>query len=277
MRIAAIAVTALVLLAPIGAKAQDSQTLADIRQELTVLNVEVQRLKREMSTTGGPSVNVTGTSVLDRISGIEAELQRLTAQTEQLDFRIKRVVEDGTNRIGDLEFRLVELEGGDVSKLGETSTLGGVEATPPPVTGLGTGGPAAQPPATELAIGEESDFNAASTALSDGDNAGAAQKFAAFIDAYPGSPLAAQANLQLGRAHDNLGDTRAAARAYLASFTADSTGPDAPEALFQLGAGLGRLGQVEQACVTLGEVGARFPLAEATTRARAEMAALGCS
>ncbi len=76
---------------------------------------------------------------------------------------------------------------------------------------------------------------------------------------------------------DGLGDTREAARAYLASFTADVTGPIAPDALFQLGAALGRLGQTDQACITLGEVGVRFPAADAAGSARQEMATLGCS
>ena len=48
----ALLIAALFLGAP--AVAQDrAQTLADIRQELTVLYVEMQRLKRELSTTGG--------------------------------------------------------------------------------------------------------------------------------------------------------------------------------------------------------------------------------
>ena len=123
---------------PVTAQAQDAQTLADVRQELTVLNVEVQKLRRELSTTGGASVAVTGGSVLERVNAMESELQRLTSKTEELENRINRVVTDGTNRIGDLEFRLVELEGGDVGSLGQTSTLGGGEkpATMAPATPL---------------------------------------------------------------------------------------------------------------------------------------------
>ena len=110
---------------PVTAQAQDAQTLADVRQELTVLNVEVQKLRRELSTTGGASVAVTGGSVLERVNAMESELQRLTSKTEELENRINRVVADGTNRIGDLEFRLVELEGGDLSKLKRVVKLTG--------------------------------------------------------------------------------------------------------------------------------------------------------
>ncbi|HBB83852.1 MAG TPA: tol-pal system protein, partial [Sulfitobacter sp.] len=50
---------------PAALMAQDNdQTLADIRQQLTVLSVEVQKLRRELSTTGGGSVETGGNSVL---------------------------------------------------------------------------------------------------------------------------------------------------------------------------------------------------------------------
>ncbi|HHN72642.1 MAG TPA: tol-pal system protein YbgF, partial [Thermopetrobacter sp.] len=249
------------------------QTLADIRQELTVLNVEIQRLKRELSTTGAPMVNLAGTDILDRIAAIEAELQRLTAETEALGHRIERIVADGTNRIGDLEFRLVELEGGDVSKLGETTTLGGDVS---PAAAPGPADPQADPGAAELAVGERADFEAAQRALAEGDYRRAADLLARFDQTYPGSPLGPRAHLQRGRALDGLGDTREAARAYLKSFTAAPTGDTAPEALYRLGAALGRLRQGSQACVTLGEVGVRFPGAPEVALAREEMQSLGC-
>ncbi|WP_424980555.1 tol-pal system protein YbgF [Leisingera sp. S232] len=264
-----------VLLLPLPLAAQDSQTLADIRQELTVLHVEIQRLKRELSTTGTPSADVSGDTVLDRVAAIESELQRLTLQTEQMNHRIDRIVTDGTNRIGDLEFRLVELEGGDVAALEETTTLGGGDlpavASPGGVNGTGdtSGG--------ELAIGEQADFDAAEKLLADGVYQDAAEKFAAFNQAYPGSPLAPAAEFSRGKALDGLGDTREAARAYLAAFTGNSAGPVAPKALLELGAALGRLGQAKQACVTLAEVGVRFPGAAQKAEAAAEMTKLGCS
>ncbi|TMV07694.1 tol-pal system protein YbgF [Ruegeria sediminis] len=275
MRIAALVLIAAVATAGMAC-AQDQQTLADIRQELTVLHVEIQRLKREFSTTGAPSPNLAGSSVLERVDAIEAELQRLTSLTEQLNQRIENIVADGTNRIGDLEFRLVELEGGDLGALGETSTLGGdqggtsVVSTPTP----------AVPPAggsEELAVGERAEFDAASKALDEGDFQTAASLLANFEANYPGSPLAPEANLKRGRALEGLGDTREAARAFLASFTGDSEGPVAPQALFELGAALGRLGQIDQACITLGEVSVRFPSSDSVSKASQEMAALGCT
>lgn len=262
---------------PMPVQAQDQQTLADVRQELTVLYVEVQKLKRELSTTGGPTVDVTGDSVLDRVAAIEAELQRLTAKSEELENRVNRVVSDGTNRIGDLEFRLVELEGGDVSQLGETTTLGGGVIAPAPVATVPEPAETAPNSSGELAVGEEADFQAAAQALQEGDNSRAVDLFAQFNQSYPGSPLAAKADLNRGRALAASGDTREAARAYLASFSADSTGADAPAALYELGAALGQLGQTSQACLTLAEVAVRFPSSEMVSSAQQEMATLGCS
>ncbi|WP_322864968.1 tol-pal system protein YbgF [Aquicoccus sp. G2-2] len=258
-----------------GVSAQDrADTLADIRQELTVLHVEVQKLKRELSTTGGAAA-ISGGSVLDRVSAIENELEGLTAKTENLEHRLNAVVKDGSNRIADLEFRLVELEGGDVSKLSEGTTLGGDVGAGETESGvMPTETPDRDAP--QLAMGEQADFDAAQKALKAGENADAAKKFATFNQTYPGSPMAAAANLGRGRALEAQGDLTEAARAYLQAFQIEPNGESAPDALYYLGHGLGRLGQTKEACVTLAEVGVRFPGGEAETRANEEASRLGC-
>ncbi|MEM6371770.1 MAG: tetratricopeptide repeat protein [Pseudomonadota bacterium] len=272
VRLIAILVLALGVVVPHGAEAQDS-TLADIRQELTVLFVEVQRLKRELSTTGGTAPNVGTGDTLSRIAAIESELQRLTGKSEELEFRIGRVIADGTNRIGDLEFRLCELEAGcDIGALGETPTLGGGD---PPTSAPIAPAPGTQPE-TQLAANEQADFERAQEALAARDFRTAADQFATFNETYPGGPLAIEATLRRGEALEGLGDVREGARAYLLAFTLDQQGPLAPEALFRLGNALGRLGQTSEACVTLGEVNIRFPWATAVADAQAAMRNLGC-
>ncbi|MEM7599703.1 MAG: tol-pal system protein YbgF [Pseudomonadota bacterium] len=268
-----------------GAQAQDrTQTLADIRQELSVLYVEVRRLKRELSTTGGVSTQSVGGSTIDRLNAIEAEMTRLTSLTEQLQFRIDSVVRDGTNQIGDLEFRLCELEAGcDIATLGQGTTLGGVEpatsgtatAVIQPQTGTGTDTGAATD-GVQLAVGEQADFDSAMAALEGGDNAGAAAQFDRFLTNYPGSPLTTEARLMRGAALEGTGESTQAARAYLEAFSDDPNGAKAPEALFLLGRSLGRIGQVDEACVTLAEVGLRFPGGEAAGNAQAERTRLNC-
>ena len=107
--------------------AQDNnKTLADVRQDLNILYVEVLKLRRELSTTQTSSmISSNEASVLERLDGMEQELRRLTSETENLEFRVNNIVSDGTNRVRDLEYRLVELEGGDLSKIDYATTLGG--------------------------------------------------------------------------------------------------------------------------------------------------------
>lgn len=257
---------------PMGAVAQDAQTLADIRQELTVLNVEMSKLKRELATTGTAGGAQMPASVLDRVNAMESELTRVTSKTEELEFRINRIVNDGTRRIADLEFRLVELEGGDISTLGETTTLGGADQATAPAPA-----PAPQTNTSQLAVGEQDDFKRAQEALASSDFRSAADQLATFNETYPGSPIAAEVDLLRGDALSGLGDTREAARAYLASFGIAPVGPNAPESLYKLGSSLGGLGQTSEACVTLAEVGVRFPDSPFSGEAQTERTKLGCS
>jgi len=264
--------TAILSLTMLGlpAQAQD-ETLADIRQELSVLFVEVQRLNRELSTTGGAAVTVGG-DTLQRVDLIERELQRLTSKTEALEFRINRVVKDGTNRIGDLEFRLCELESGcDIGALGTTPTLGGdtgaVATTTQPVI---------ESNGTELAMGEQADFDRAVAALDAGDYASAAQQFQTFTDTYIGGPLSNEAHYLRGEALSGLGETTSAARAFLESFSGAPNGPRAAASLLRLGESLADLGQIDEACTTLGQVAVRFPNAGQVGQAESRRAALDC-
>lgn len=263
---------AFVLSMAVAAPAAAQDTLADIRQDLAQLYGEVLQLQRELSTTSGPeALNQAGT-MLDRVGVIESELQRLTAKTEELEFRIDRIVRDGTNRIGDLEFRICDMDPDcDIAALGDTPTLGGVDNEPVgPATELESqGGPA-------MAVGERADFEAAQAALSEGEYRRATELFATFVETYPGGPLNAEAHMLRGDAHETLGEMTNAARAYLAAFNTDQQGPMAADALFKLGTSLGAIGQVQEACVTLGEVSGRFPGSEAAADARAARAQLGC-
>lgn len=263
---------------PLQAAAQASpETLADIRQQIAALSSEIVGLRHELSTTTGAQTGLAGGSALQRIDAIEAELVRLTAKTEQLEFRVNSVISDGTNRIGDLEFRLCELEAGcDVGALPPAAPLGGAAA--PDVAAL----PAPVVPATpapggaELAVSEQADFDRAREVLGQGDFRTAAELLATFTQSYPGSPLTQEAHFLRGDALGKAGDTANAARAYLEAFSGAPTGPFAADALLRLGESLGQLGQLPEACVTLTEVGARFPGSLAATQAPIAMQGLGC-
>ena len=207
---------------------------------------------------------------------IEAALASLTARTEEVELRLNRVVSDGTNRIGDIEYRVCELtEGCDPTALAATPTLGGdtgAGAVAPVV--VTDPGPAAG--GAQLAVAEQEDFDRAAGVLATGDFRGAAELFATYAQSYPGGPLIPEAHFQRGQALTSLGQTSDAARAYLDAFSAAPDGPFAPDALLRLGEGLGKLGQAQEACVTLGEVGIRYPASMAATQASVAMQGFGC-
>ena len=283
------------LLVALPVAAQDrTQTLADIRQELTVLHVEMQKLKRELSTTGGVNNNLAGTNALERLDAMETEVQRLTAATERLTNRVDSVVSDGTNRIGDLEFRLCELEAGcDIGQLGETTTLGGgaLPAVTQPVSTGGASGAVEGNPldagsiatgivdadGAELAVAERDDFDRAKAAYDGGDYQSAADRFQRFTDTYQGGPLTGLAHLMRGESLSKMGKTSSAARAFLESYSGTPNGPTSPTALLKLGLSLEGLGQTQEACITLGEVTLRFPSSEASIEAQAARASMNCS
>jgi len=260
-------------LLPLTAKAQE-QTLADIKVELGQLMAEFTALKAETVATGASGGALGGGDALQRMDTIEAALMRLTAKAEEIELRLNRVVSDGTNRIGDIEFRLCEATPGcDIANLPETPVLGGDTAAP--------AAPVAEPAApeaggAELAIGEQADFDRAKEVLGQGDFRGAADLFATFTQSYPGSPLTQEAQFQRGEALGQLGETAEAARAYLDAFSGQPDGPFAADALLKLGQALGDLGQTPDACVTLLEVGNRFPGSIQATNADIARQALAC-
>ncbi|MCX8509014.1 MAG: tol-pal system protein YbgF [Rhodobacteraceae bacterium] len=277
---------AVALAAASGVFAQDkAATLAEMRDELHALAAQLQSLKSELVSGGQAAMQAAGgASALDRMNTMEAELAQLTAAQEQLQIRVEKVVADGTNRVGDLEFRICELEKGcDSANLPITAKLGGDAPAPaapaaPAASAGGANVPAATPtaPKVELAMNEQSDFDAAKAKMDKGDFAGAGAALGTFAQNYPGGPLTGEAQFLQGEALSKAGDTENAARAYLASFTGAPEGPHAPASLLRLGAALGLLGQTQDACVTLGQVSARFPNAPEAGEAATTMQKLGC-
>lgn len=266
---------------PVVAFGQDrAQTLADIRAELSALSAEFTALKQELVTTGAASTGAAGGDALARMDAIEAQLAQLTGKTEQVELKLNAVINDGTKRINDIEFRVCELtEGCDIAALaaaqplgGGPTTTGGATVAPLPAepTAPATGGP-------ELAVGEQADFDRAREVLGQGDFRSAADLFATFTQSYPGGPLTQEAHVLRGDALAQLGDTAGAARSYLDGFSGQPSGPKAGEALLKLGQSLGTLGQTPEACVTLTEVGTRFPGSPEAASASVAMQGLGCS
>ena len=265
-----------VLFAPVLAKAQtpDPQALAEIRSELSALYAQMVSLRAlieapDQSQQAG-SQAATGEAPVLRLARLEEEMRALTGKVEQLEFRIDQIATDGTRRIGDLEFRLVELEGGDVTTLGETTLLGGAIDT------AAAPAPRAAGPGVQLAVSEQSDFDTAKASLESGDLTAAVAGFRKFLADYPGGPLAAEAMFHIGEAETRQGAHKSAAKAYLDSFTAAPDGPYAASSLMKVGLALGMLGKPAEACQTLNEVLIRYPGTSIQDELLTNRQALGC-
>ncbi len=259
------------------AHAQDkAQTLADIKTELGQLMAEFNALKAETVASGNTGGSFGSGDALQRMDSIEAELMRVTARAEEIELRLNRVITDGPNRIGDIEYRLCEAtDGCDPANIPEPPTLGGDTAAAAPAAPTEPAAPADSGGA-EMAIGEQADFDRAKEVLGQGDFRTAADLFATFAQSYPGGPVSQEAQFLRGEALRQLNETAESARAYLDAFTSKPEGSFAAESLLKLGQALGDLGQTADACVTLAEVPTRFPGTIHATNADVARQGLGC-
>ncbi len=263
--------TVLVFWAGLMASAAFGQSVADVRADLDVLNRQIQELRTALVQSGsGGGLPTAAATPLVRLDQLEAELRRLTNRVEVLGNDVTRIVTDATNRVGDLEFRLTELEGGDVSLLARPDPLGGgVTAPAAPAQVLPENG-------GDAIATEQQDFDAAMAAASAGEHARAAEMLATFLTTYPGGPLSSEAQFRRGEALAATGDDRGAARSFLDAFSGAPEGAFAPPALSGLAESLGQLGQVNEACLTLTEVVTRYPGSPAAALAPAKRQALAC-
>ena len=248
------------VLAVLVATPAGADTVADLRADLDALTGAVAELARELSSGAATAQPGYDGTLLDRVDQMEASLADLTRRTEELEFRIRRVIDTASNRLGDLEFRLTELEGGSTEGL-----------SPPPL-----GQDAPRTPQPQLAEGEQQAFEDAIALAEDDQPEAAAAALARFIETYPGSPLGAEASFTLAELNRELGREPDAARAYLNLYMAAPDGPDAPRALLALGESLGRLDQTAEACAMFDELRARFAGSPEAVQSDAARARLAC-
>jgi tol-pal system protein YbgF len=201
-----------------------------------------------------------------RVQELGAEIRRLNGKIEALEHRLSRIVDDASLRIGDLEYRVIVLEGGDPSLLGAAPPIGGTAGT--------SMAPAAGP---AVAVSERAAFEAGVTAIQSGRLSDGRASLEAFRRDYPGSPLSAEAQHWIAEAMYAEADYRLAAQTYLANMSEYPTDPQAPDSMIGLALSLEKLGQPGEACATLDELPRRYgDDGPAVEYAAAERARLGC-
>ncbi|MBN8949411.1 MULTISPECIES: tol-pal system protein YbgF [unclassified Rhizobium] len=140
----------------------------------------------------------------------------------------------------------------------------------PPSTGSGS---------QTASLGNENDqYKAAYGHVLSGDYSVAEQEFRQYLDSYPSSSRAADANFWLGEALYSQGKYNEAAKTFLNAHQKYSTSEKAPEMLLKLGMSLAALDNKDTACATLREVTKRYPKASkaVTGKVASEEKRLAC-
>lgn len=277
---------ALALIAALAgpAMAADAPTLADLQDQLDQVGRELQSLRAEMVASGHRGfVAAGGDSAIDRMDAMQAQITRLTNQTEMLANRIAQTTAASAARMDEISFRLCEMDpacdlgalmtGQDAPARGDQmpAPLPGPATAPAPGTGGAETGTNTSASAAETAL-----FEAAKGSLGRGQFMQAADQFGALAQAHAGGALTAHALFLRGRALEQAGHPQDAAQAWLAGFAAAPDGPFAPDALLGLARVAGQMGHDDSACLYLLELPARFPASPQAAEADALMAAQGC-
>jgi tol-pal system protein YbgF len=249
----------------------------DLRYRLDILDAELADIRSRLGGGGSSAQSTGGGGASDaRVNALEGELRRLIATVEQMQNTQRQLSQQIANRLGDVEFRLTELEGGDPNDVapvelpGTGNLLGGGASVESSTTGGGQ--------QLALSVSEQGDFDRAVRDVQQGRFDQAEDRLRDFIGSYPSSPLQANAFLWLGESQFARGIYADAASNYLKAYNVDRGGPVAPESLYKVGVSLGRLGQINEACLTLREVRVQFPnsAADIVNRADAEADNLTC-
>ena len=245
-----------------------SSSPEDLRYRLDVLDAELADIRARLGgsvSTPRPSPSPGGGTDLDqRIDVLEGQLRLLTGRVEQMEYRQRQLEQVLERRFGDIEFRLTELEGGDTATLGQQAPLLPQGNAGGDQTGVVQAGPTIAPGAggqqvAAVSVSEQNDLDLGARDIQQGRFDQGENRLRTFLRTYPGSPLTGDAHYWLGESRFVRGNMQEAAKNFLESYRADVQGPRAPYALYRLGVVLGRLGQVNEACLTLREVRNQYP------------------
>jgi tol-pal system protein YbgF len=213
-----------------------------VQIRLKDLDSRVQRIERVLT-------NQNLLELAQRIDTLQADLRTIRGEVEMLQNQSEGGKNQSRALYGDLEKRLAALE-----------TLGGVGggAAGTPATGAAPGaGPAAG------AGGEQAMYDMAFNALKGSDYPKAINGFKSFVQAYPSSPLASNAQYWLGEAYYVTREYPSAIAAFQKVATDWPESRKVPDAMVKIGFTQSALGKNGDARVTLEDVVRRFPGTEA--------------
>lgn len=188
-----------------------------------------------------------------RVSDMEERQRALTGDIEKLNFQLQQIKTQMERLQVDTEQRFQHLNAAPPSAVTETS--------------------AAAPPAAEGASGVDSAsalYEAAFADIRDAHYDQAERGFRDFLRKFPTHTLAANAHYWLGETYYVRGDFKQSAKVFAKSYQDYPQGPKAVDSLLKLGLSLSKLGQKEDACLSLRQMKKEFAGAAPTLEARAD-------
>jgi tol-pal system protein YbgF len=209
------------------------------------LDNRLQRIERVMT-------NQSLLEMAQRIDALQAELRAMRGDVELLQNQSEGGKAQTRSLYGDLEKRIAALE-----------TLGGVGGGAAATGALTPGAHGSIAPAPAGSGAEQATYDAAFNALKGGDYPRAISGFRTFVDTYPTSPLASNAQYWLGEAHYVTREYQNAITAFQKVTTQWPDSRKAPDAMVKIGFTQAALGRNGDARVTLEDVVRRYPGTEA--------------
>jgi len=245
------------------------RTLSDIRAELPTLFGEIKSLELELRTSKIENLIIKGEH-LDRINSIEKELISIISQVENLQYRIERIVRDGTNHISDIRFRLCDIEFDcNIENFSQGNTLGKPEVrlketsiNPEIFKGV-----------TAL---ERNELYLIETLLRAGNSTGVVEQLEVFLDTYTNGKIRMEIMFLLGKALMVKEQWSKAAKTYLDIYSSFSKVPRTGEALYFLSVSFVELNQFERACLMLTELRIEYPDSDFADDASQKAMELNC-
>ena len=222
-------------------KASELQTFDSLQKKIESLEKEILNLKMKNIVE-----NKFEWQIL-KLSEIENDIKRLHNRFEILENNYYQDLKAIKGQTNDIKKRVLFLEGKTPNNENELINIDSHENTQ-----INSDTPAT--------ISEEDETFRSALSLHDSGNwADSENKFSNFIEKYPTSKLLANAFYWRAETKAEQENWIGAANDYLESFSISPSGEYSPKTLFGLGISLGAIGEREQACLTLDEVGMRFP------------------
>ena len=231
---------------PIQSQVVAEDVIDSLRSELSLMGSQVEDLRLGLLHPEVRSLAPSDAGIaLLRLDALEAKMRSTMGRVEALEFNLQILSEDAQDRISQFKLKLSELE--DRAKVFDEEPISVINK--PKVKGT----------QFDQISNETLAFDKVLLSFNSKDFETALTHLESFQQLYPQSINIAELHYWLGKTKFELGDTKGSANAFLDAFSLAPSGRFAWKSLLGLAISLGELGQVEQGCLTLEELMARFP------------------